>query len=304
MLAYLVRRLLLMIPTILGIMAVSFAIVQFVPGGPVERAIAQLQGTDQSSTAGFGGGGGQIGAGARPGRRRHLLALSRLAGPRSEVHQGAGEAVRLRQAGAGAVLDSGARLRDLPFRQELLPRHARAHADRGEAARLDFARALDDVDLLRDLDPARHPQGGPGRLALRHRDVGGRHLRLRDPELPVRGAADRAVLRRLVLADLSPARPHLRQFRRARLAAQDSRLPLAHHAAGDGAGARLLRHLDPAHQEFLPRRDQEVLCPDGADEGPERAARALRARVPQRDADRHRRVSRAPSSPPSSPARC
>ncbi|MGH6796823.1 MAG: microcin ABC transporter permease, partial [Roseiarcus sp.] len=46
MLAYILRRLLLMIPTILGIMAVSFAIVQFVPGGPVERAIAQLQGAD------------------------------------------------------------------------------------------------------------------------------------------------------------------------------------------------------------------------------------------------------------------
>src|SRR5258708_11868913 len=64
MLAYILRRLLLMIPTILGIMAVSFAIVQFVPGGPVERAISQLQGADQSSTAQFGGGGGQIGAGA------------------------------------------------------------------------------------------------------------------------------------------------------------------------------------------------------------------------------------------------
>ena len=61
MLAYILRRLLLMIPTILGIMAVSFAIVQFVPGGPVERAIAQLQGADQSSTAQFGGGGGTIG---------------------------------------------------------------------------------------------------------------------------------------------------------------------------------------------------------------------------------------------------
>src|SRR5271167_3136191 len=64
MLAYLIRRLLLMIPTIFGIMLVSFAIVQFVPGGPVERAIAQLQGTDQGSTANFGGGGGgAIGAG-------------------------------------------------------------------------------------------------------------------------------------------------------------------------------------------------------------------------------------------------
>src|SRR5271166_1376620 len=63
MLVYILRRLLLMIPTILGIMAVSFAIVQFVPGGPVERVIAQLQGADQSSTASFGGGGGKIGAG-------------------------------------------------------------------------------------------------------------------------------------------------------------------------------------------------------------------------------------------------
>jgi microcin C transport system permease protein len=64
MLAYIARRLLLMIPTIFGIMLVSFAIVQFVPGGPVERAIAQLQGNEVGSTANFGGGGGQIGAGA------------------------------------------------------------------------------------------------------------------------------------------------------------------------------------------------------------------------------------------------
>ena len=64
MLAYIVRRILLMIPTIFGIMLVSFAIVQFVPGGPVERAIAQLQGNDVGSTANLGGVGGQIGAGA------------------------------------------------------------------------------------------------------------------------------------------------------------------------------------------------------------------------------------------------
>jgi microcin C transport system permease protein len=64
MLAYIARRILLMIPTIFGIMLVSFAIVQFVPGGPVERAIAQLQGLDEGSTSRIGGGGGQIGAGA------------------------------------------------------------------------------------------------------------------------------------------------------------------------------------------------------------------------------------------------
>ena len=64
MLAYILRRLLLMIPTVFGIMLVSFAIVQFVPGGPVERAIAQLQGNDEGSMARIGGGGDQIGAGA------------------------------------------------------------------------------------------------------------------------------------------------------------------------------------------------------------------------------------------------
>ncbi len=52
MLSYLARRLLLMIPTLFGIILVSFAIVQFVPGGPVERAIAQLQNADQAGSLG------------------------------------------------------------------------------------------------------------------------------------------------------------------------------------------------------------------------------------------------------------
>ncbi len=43
---YILRRLLLMIPTIVGIMAISFLIVQFAPGGPVEQIIAQVQGQD------------------------------------------------------------------------------------------------------------------------------------------------------------------------------------------------------------------------------------------------------------------
>jgi microcin C transport system permease protein len=43
--AYIVRRLLLIIPTLLGIMLINFALVQFVPGGPVEQAIARIQGT-------------------------------------------------------------------------------------------------------------------------------------------------------------------------------------------------------------------------------------------------------------------
>lgn len=60
MAAYIVRRLLLMVPTILGIMFVSFVIVQFAPGGPVEQVIAKLQGMQTSATARFGGGGGDF----------------------------------------------------------------------------------------------------------------------------------------------------------------------------------------------------------------------------------------------------
>jgi microcin C transport system permease protein len=61
--AYIARRLLLMIPTIFGIMLISFAIVQFAPGGPVERVIAQLQGLDAGSTARFSGASGEAGHG-------------------------------------------------------------------------------------------------------------------------------------------------------------------------------------------------------------------------------------------------
>jgi microcin C transport system permease protein len=56
MTAYILRRLLLMVPTVLGILAVTFVIVQFSPGGPVEHLIAKIQGADAGATAGFAGG--------------------------------------------------------------------------------------------------------------------------------------------------------------------------------------------------------------------------------------------------------
>lgn len=58
MLSYIIRRVLLMIPTLLGIMLFSFVIIQFAPGGPVERVIAQLQGADASGSERLGGGQG------------------------------------------------------------------------------------------------------------------------------------------------------------------------------------------------------------------------------------------------------
>lgn len=53
--AYIVRRLLLVIPTLIGIMIINFALVQFLPGGPVEQAIAEIQGQGDVF-GGFAGG--------------------------------------------------------------------------------------------------------------------------------------------------------------------------------------------------------------------------------------------------------
>jgi microcin C transport system permease protein len=56
-----------MIPTIFGIMLVSFVVVQFAPGGPVERVIAQLSGRDTGATSRISGSpGGDFGAGGAP----------------------------------------------------------------------------------------------------------------------------------------------------------------------------------------------------------------------------------------------
>ncbi len=60
MLAYLLRRLLLVIPTLLGIMLLNFVIIQFAPGGPIERIIAQVQGHAVDATSRFSGGGNEI----------------------------------------------------------------------------------------------------------------------------------------------------------------------------------------------------------------------------------------------------
>ncbi|MDR6954932.1 microcin C transport system permease protein [Ancylobacter sp. 3268] len=67
MLAYIVRRIALMVPTLIGIMLISFVVVQFAPGGPIERVIAQLTGEGSSATQRISGGGGDFGGGGGSG---------------------------------------------------------------------------------------------------------------------------------------------------------------------------------------------------------------------------------------------
>ncbi len=61
MLSYIVKRLLLMIPTLFGILLLTFVVIQFVPGGPVEQMVAQLQGRDTGGEGAAASGAGYRG---------------------------------------------------------------------------------------------------------------------------------------------------------------------------------------------------------------------------------------------------
>jgi microcin C transport system permease protein len=69
--AYIIRRLLLVIPTLIGIMIVNFTLTQFVPGGPIEQIIAQLEGQGDVFE-GIAGGGSEAMDNAGSGDERYL----------------------------------------------------------------------------------------------------------------------------------------------------------------------------------------------------------------------------------------
>ncbi|HHX90246.1 MAG TPA: microcin C ABC transporter permease YejB [Paracoccus sp.] len=71
MTAYILRRLLLIIPTLLGVMVINFTLVQFVPGGPIEQIIAQMEGQGDVF-GGFAGGGDDIARGGGGGDDRYI----------------------------------------------------------------------------------------------------------------------------------------------------------------------------------------------------------------------------------------
>lgn len=76
MFPYIAKRLLLLIPTLLGILTLTFVIIQFVPGGPVEQMAAQLSGGGMGEAA---GGARAIGQNARLGSE-DIAALNALYG--------------------------------------------------------------------------------------------------------------------------------------------------------------------------------------------------------------------------------
>ena len=76
MLTYILKRLLLMVPTLLGVLLITFIVVQFVPGGPVEQYMAEAKAKTGSGSGGEGGGLSYRGSqGVDPKRVEQIKAL-------------------------------------------------------------------------------------------------------------------------------------------------------------------------------------------------------------------------------------
>src|SRR2546428_367409 len=86
--SYLLKRLLLMIPTLFGILLITFVVIQFVPGGPVEQLVYQLE--DRK--------GGEGGRGVR--YRHHVHRAARLRHPGLRPRRGAARVPRGRNVRA------------------------------------------------------------------------------------------------------------------------------------------------------------------------------------------------------------
>ena len=177
MIAYIIRRLLLIIPTLFGIMVVNFAVVQFTPGGPVEQAIADREGMAVGATV----------AHHRRRRRGRRQAASDRAVRSNAAEAGDPQPLsRRRRADRRASFDG----LDVQYGFDKPPVE-RFFTMLWDYIRFDFGessiRAIGVFELISekmpvsislglwmtllaygDLDPARHPQGGEGRYALRH----------------------------------------------------------------------------------------------------------------------------------------
>ena len=211
MAAYLLRRLLLVVPTLFGIMVLNFFIVQTAPGGPVEQMIAKIQGTGVNATERFSGGGDRRADPAAAERRtggayRGARGLPPEVIQRIERMYGFDKPIYERfwiMMKSYAVFDFG----DSFFRNRRVVDLVLDKMPVSISLGL-WTTLLD----LPDLDPARHPQGGPRRQPLRHRELERADRAERHPGLPVRHPAGRAVRRRHLREVVPAARPGVRRL--------------------------------------------------------------------------------------------
>ena len=238
--AYVARRLILIIPTLVGIMLINFVLTQFVPGGPIEQIIASLEGDGDvlAGITGAGGGDASLSAGGD--------ASDSYAGSRGLPPEFIAELER--EFGFDRP----------PVERFLMMMWNYVRFDFGES----YFRSVSVVDLVIEKMPVSITLGLwstllaylisiPLGIRKAVRDgsrfdtwtSGADHRGLRDPGVPVRDPAPRALRRRELLPDLPASRPDVGQFRGPVADRQGGRLPLAHRAAGRG-----LDHQQPSRR--------------------------------------------------------
>ena len=257
MTAYLIRRVLFMVPTLFGIMLVSFVVVQFAPGGPVERIIAQLSGSDTGATS------------------RSL----RFAGRRFRV---ARPTARTRRNRAVNSKYRGAQGLDPEFIKSLekqfgfdKPAYQRFFMMLWNYARFDFGKSYfrdtSVLQLIKEKLPVSISLGSGSRsltylisipLGVRKAVHDGSHFDVWTSGGIIVGYAIPGFLVAILLIILfaggsffnifPAARTYVRQLGAIVRSGQDRRLLLASGAADFLHGARRVRHHDLAHQELVP----------------------------------------------------
>ena len=273
---------LLIVPTLFGILLVNFLLVQFMPGGPIEQIIAELE-SQTSPTDRISGGGGDVAAGGS----------SEYRGAQGLPPEFIEELER--QFG----FDKPAWQRFLMMLGNYLT------FDFGES----YFRSISVVDLVLEKMPVSITLGLwstllaylisiPLGIGKAIRD--GSRFDTATSGVIIVAYAIPSFLFAIMLLVLFAGGSYWRIFplrgltsddwETLSLGGQGPRLPLAHRAAGDRLDDRRLRHDDAPDQELLPRRDQEAVRDDRPRQGPHRTPRALRPRLPQRHADRHRRL--------------
>jgi microcin C transport system permease protein len=226
--AYILRRVLLMIPTLFGIMAISFVLIQFAPGGPVEQVIAASPAGRRFRRPALRRRGGRRQQQNIEMQGGEGVEISRRAGPRPGIHRQAGKAVRLRQAAARTLRQDDVGLCALRFRRELF-RDIKVIDLIIEKMPVSISLGLW-ITLLSYLIsiPLGIRKAVEGRLAFRRLDQRRGHRRLRHPRLPVRHPADDPVRRRQSFSAsgrlrlLPAARPDLGELDQLSLAARSS----------------------------------------------------------------------------------
>jgi microcin C transport system permease protein len=267
--AYILRRLLLIVPTIFGIMLVNFALTQFVPGGPIEQVLAQIEGQGDVFAGFAGGGGGPVEAGGE-----------------SEGYIGA----------RGLPPEFIAELeREFGFDKPPVERFLQMM---GNYLRFDFGesyfRSVSVTDLVLEKMPVSITLGLWSTLIayLISIPLGVRkavrdgtpfdtwtsvcHRRLCDPGLSVRDPAAGAVRGGLLCAVVPAARPDSDNWEELSLPAKIGDY-FWHITLPVWPRPSRLCHADAADQEQLSRRDQEAVRDDRPRQGPVRTSRAVTA---------------------------